>query len=506
MTQFTDILDDLTRLYPEYELLFFEEQTWTNLDVYRRTCRLGNALASLGLQPGDRLMAHMENCPDAVHLYSACAKNGIVFCPTMFLISAEELSWIAEHSEAQYLVTTPNLLSKVRLACPALFESNRVILAGEEKEPGTLGLEELCEGQPEELGTNPDLNDDEVAALLYTAGTTGRPKGVLLTHGNIGSNVRSVAASLRITRDEVALSPLPLSHSYGLTMSLLPSVCGMSSILMRWFDAARVFEYTERFHVRSIPGVPAMFIQLLNHPRAPQYNVKSWKRLQSGAAPLPEEVLKAFREKFGVYLYEGYGLTEASPIVSSQGPHLPLKPGSVGPPIQGVEVKIRDDFERELPPGSPGEITVRGPGVMKGYLKDPEETERTLRGDWLHTGDIGYLDEDGYLFVVERKKDLIISGGFNLYPSEVEKVLERHPAVAEAAAVGEPDPIRGEVVHAFVVLNAGMEVTEKGLIEFTRNSLVYYKCPHRVTFVKDLPHTFLGKPSRRELRDRLIDR
>ncbi len=502
----TDIIDGLSRLYPEYDVTFFEERTWTNVEIHRQICRMGNALAALGLCPGDRIMSHMENCPEAVILYGACAKTGIVFCPTMFLLSAEELSWVAEHSEARYLVTTPNLLPKVRLACPAFCEGGRVILAGDGEEAGTIDLDRLCDGQPEELAANPDLADGDIAILLYTAGTTGRPKGVLLTHGNMGSNVRSLVETMRITRDEVALSPLPLSHSYGLTMSMLPAASGISSILMRWFDAAKVFEYTERFHVRSIPGVPAMFIQLLNHPRAPHYNVKSWKRLQSGAAPLSDEVLKAFREKFGVYLYEGYGLTEASPVVSAQGPHIPLKSGSVGPPIHGVEVKVRDDFERVLPSGSPGEITVRGPNVMKGYLKDPEETERSLRGGWLHTGDIGYMDEDGYLYIVERKKDLIISGGFNLYPSEVEGVLERHPAVADAAVVGEPDPIRGEVVHAFVVLKAGMEVSEKDLIAFTRKSLVYYKCPHRITFLGELPYTFLGKPSRRELRDRLTAR
>jgi long-chain acyl-CoA synthetase len=506
MTLLTDILDGFPRIFPEYDALFFEEQTITNLESHRDACRLGNALIALGLQPGDMLMAHMENCPDAIHLYSACAKTGIIFCPTMFLLSAEELSWVAEHSQAEYMITTPNLLSKVRLACPGLCDRNRIIMAGGGEEPGTISLEELRREQPAELASNPDLSDDDVATLLYTAGTTGRPKGVLLTHGNVGSNVLAVVRSTRITRDEVSLSALPLSHSYGLTTSLLPAVSGVNSILVRWFDAAEVFECTERFHVRSIPGVPAMFIQLLNHPRAPQFNVRSWKRLQSGAAPLPDEVLKAFREKFGVYLYEGYGLTEASPVVSCQSPHLAFKPGSVGPPLQGLEVKIRDDFERELPPGSPGEITVRGPSVMKGYLKNPEETERALRAGWLYTGDIGYLDEDGYLFIVERKKDLIISGGFNLYPSEVEEVLERHPAVAEAAVVGEPDPIRGEVVHAFVLLEAGIKVSEKELIDFTRESLVYYKCPQHVTFVEELPHTFLGKPSRRELRDRLTER
>lgn len=503
MTILTDIFDRELIKYPEYILLNFEERTFTNLEIYRETCRVGNALLQLGLQPGEVILVHMENIPDFLHLLGACAKTGIIFCPTMFLISAEELSRIAEHSEAAYVVTTPNLMHKVRLACPRLVEEGKVILcAGEEK--GILSLDELTRDQPDTLDTHPDLSEDDVAAILYTSGTTGKPKGVMLTHRNLGSNAHSLVNTNRVTRDEVALSSLPLAHSYGLTVSLLPGLRGLSCVLMRWFDAETVFEYTEKYHIRSMTGVPAMYIQMLNHPRAPQYNVRSWKRLQSGAAPLPEDILLAFREKFGVYIYEGYGLTEASPVVSCQRPDLPVKPGSVGPPIQGVEVTIRDDFERELPPGSPGEICVRGPNVMKGYFKEPEETERVLRGGWLHTGDIGYLDEDGYLYIVERKKDLIITGGFNLYPSEVEQVLERHPAVREAAVVGEPDPVHGEVVHAFVVLEEGLEISDRELIDFARRSLVYYKVPHRITFTPDLPRTILGKPSRKELRNRLL--
>lgn len=501
MTLLTSILDDNPRLYLEYPILLFEGREYTNLQLHRKFCQLGNGLLELGLQPGDTILVHMENCPEITMLYGACIKAGIIFCPTLFLISEEELSWIAEHSEAKYMVTTPNLLPKVRAACPRLFERNAVILAGMAGEAGTLPMEELYENQPESLASS-DLSDEDTATILYTSGTTGMPKGAVLTHRNLGSNIRSTASSIRVTRDEVALSALPLSHSYGLTISVIPWLCGLTTILMRWFDAGKIFEETERHHIRTMTGVPAMFIQLLNHPKAPQFNVRSWKRLQTGAAPCPEEVLKAFREKFGVHLYEGYGLTEASPIVSAQAPHMEVKYGSVGPPIEGVQVKIRDDFERELPPGSPGEITVKGPGVMKGYLKDPEETERALRGGWLHTGDIGYIDEAGYLYIVERKKDLIITGGFNLYPSEVEKVLERNPAVEEAAVVGEPDPIKGEMVHAFVTLIEGREISQDELIAFTRKYLVYYKCPYRVTFLHELPKAYPGKPSRRLLRER----
>ncbi len=503
MTIFTDFYDRDLVGFPEFVFLHFEGRDFTNLEVYRSSCRIGNALHEFGLREGDVLLIHTENIPEFALILAACAKMGVIFCPTLFLISAEELSWIAEHCEAKCVVTTPNLLAKVRAACPRWIEQGKVILC-EGEESGVLSLQELVGDQPDELPTCRELGDDDVAALLYTSGTTGKPKGVMLTHRNLGSNARSAAETNRMTRGEVALSALPLTHSYGLTMSLLPCIIGLSCVLVRWFEAEEIFAYTESHHITTMTGVPAMYIQLLNHPRAPQYNVRSWKRLQSGAAPLPEEVLLAFREKFGVYIYEGYGLTEASPVVSCQRPDIPLKPGSVGPPIRGVEVSIRDEFERVLPAGSPGEICVRGPNVMKGYLKDPEETERTLRGGWLHTGDIGYLDEDGYLYIVERKKDLIITGGFNLYPSEVEQVLEAHPAVQEVAVVGEPDPIRGEVVHAFVILREGSEASEGELIEYARRSLVYYKVPHRITFLDVMPRTFLGKVSRKELRDRLL--
>lgn len=505
MTLLTDFLDRNLVGFPEFNLMHFEGRDYTNLQIYRESCRIGNALRELGLQAGDVLLIHTENIPEFIFIFSACTKMGVIFCPTLFLISAEELSWIAEHCGAKWVVTTPNLLPKVRTACSHLLEEGRVILC-EGKESGVLSLADLTKDQPDEFPTSSEMGEDDVAALLYTSGTTGKPKGVMLTHRNLGSNARSAAETNRMTRGEVALSALPLTHSYGLTMSLVPSIVGIYCVLVRWFDAEEIFAYTESHHITTMTGVPAMYIQLLNHPRAPQYNVRSWKRLQSGAAPLPEEVLYAFREKFGVYIYEGYGLTEASPVVTCQRPDIPLKPGSVGPPIEGVEVSIRDEFERVLPAGSPGEICVRGPNVMKGYYRDVEETEKALRGGWLHTGDIGYLDEDGYLYIVERKKDLIISGGFNLYPSEVEQVLERHPAVREVAVVGEPDPIMGEVVHAFVVLQEGHGVSEAELIDFARKSLVYYKVPHRVSFLDEMPRTFLGKAAKKELRERLLHR
>jgi long-chain acyl-CoA synthetase len=502
MSLLTELLHGNPRRFGEFVQLYYEGRSYTNFQIHRSMLKTANGLLELGLQPGDTLLLHMANCPEVTIINGACMMAGIILCPTIFLLSAEELSYIAEHSEADYVVTTPDLLPKVKEACPRYFQTGKVIVSGEVEERGLLFLHELVERQPERLGV-PEPGDEDTAVLIYTAGTTDKPKGVLLTHRNLACNVISSARFSRITRDEVSLTSLPLSHSYGLTISLVPWYCGLTTILMRWFDPEEVFRLTEKYHIRTLAGVPAMFIQLLNHPHAPRYNVRSWKRPLTGAAPCPEEVLRAFLEKFGVYLYEGYGLTEASPVVTTQAPHLPVKLGSVGPPIEGVEVRVRDEDGRELPPFSPGEITVKGPNVMKGYFKNPEETERALREGWLYTGDIGYMDEDGYLYIVERKKDLIITDGFNLYPSEVERVLASHPAVSEAAVVGEPDPVRGEIVHAFVRLNEGGHAGEKELIDFARSRLVYYKCPRRITFIDEIPRTIIGKPSRRALRDLL---
>ena len=501
----TQIIRENVQRYDEYAIVFFEGQAHTNRQELQRIMKYARGLRELGLNRGDVLLVFMENSLEVPRLYAACLFAGIVFCPALFLLSAEELSWVAEHSEAAFLVTDPGLLPKVREACRGLWEGGRVIVAHEsvEKTVGAVSLRELAEEQPAEL-PDTDPADDDVAALLYTSGTTGKPKGVLLSHRNLGSNVVSAIRTGKVGREETALSSLPLSHSFGITVSLMPWFAGLKAVLTRWFEPGETLMLTESHHVRSMVGVPEMFVQLLNHPHADRYNTRSWKRLVSGAAPCPVEIQRAFHEKFGVNLYEGYGLTEASPIVSMQGPHIPFKYGSVGLPLEGVEVRVVDDFDRPLPPGSPGEIVVRGPNVMLGYLKDPQGTEEALRGGWLHTGDMGYLDEDGYLYVVERKRDLIITSGFNLYPAEVEEVLQGHPAVEEAVVVGKPDPVKGEVVHAFIKLKEGRVASRDELLEHCRRHLVYYKCPKDLTFTDSIPKNLVGKPLRRALRESLL--
>jgi long-chain acyl-CoA synthetase len=281
------------------------------------------------------------------------------------------------------------------------------------------------------------------------------------------------------------------------------NILGTKSVLLRWFTPDRVLETIERFRVQSMAGVPTMYVYLLNYPEGDRFDTSSMRSWGSGAAPLPLEIVQPFEKKFGGRLMEGYGLTEASPVVSAHRLSGVRKLGSVGQPIPGVEVAIVDDADRPLPAGEPGEVCVRGPNVMLGYYRLPDETAKALRNGWLHTGDVGRVDEDGFLYIVERKKDLIIRGGFNIYPREVEEVLYAHPQIAEAAAFGVPDPLMGEEVVAFVALKPGATADADDVISFCQARLAKFKCPKQVRFVAALPKSPIGKILRKELRTRV---
>jgi long-chain acyl-CoA synthetase len=278
------------------------------------------------------------------------------------------------------------------------------------------------------------------------------------------------------------------------------SILGTRAVLLRWFNPELVLETIQAYRVQQMAGVPTMFVYLLNSPEADRFDTSSMRIWGSGAAPLPVEIVEPFEKRFGGRLLEGYGLTEAAPVVSAHRLSGERRLGSVGQPIPGVEVQIRDDDERVLPAGEVGEVCVRGPNVMLGYYRMPEETARVLRGGWLHTGDMGRLDADGFLYIVERKKDVIIRGGFNIYPREVEEVLYAHPAVAEAAVVGHRDALMGEEVRAFVVVRPGEQATAEEIIAFCQARLARFKCPRDVRFVDTLPKSPIGKILRKELR------
>jgi long-chain acyl-CoA synthetase len=478
--------------YGEYVSLAFEGREWTNVAQRARAHRFAHALRRLGVAPGDRVVVMLPNCPEVLQAYAAILRLGAVVVPVIFLLSPEEVRHILADSEAKVVVTSPELAWKAEgFAGP-------IVLVGGEA-PGARAYDELIAAESEEFRMV-DRADGDLAVILYTAGTTGRPKGVALSHGNLAANARAAASLYELDRREWALAVLPLSHSYGLTVMNAGHLLGTRGVLLRWFNPELVLSSIERYRVQSMSGVPTMFVHLLNWPDADRFDTSTMRLWGSGAAPLPPEIVEPFEKKFGGRILEGYGLTEAAPIVSAHRLSGVRKLGSVGQPIPGVEVKILDDDDRQLPAGEAGEVCVRGPNVMLGYYRMPEETARTLRNGWLHTGDIGRLDADGFLYIVERKKDLIIRGGFNVYPREVEDVLYAHPKVAEAAVVGVRDAVMGEEVRAFVVLKAGEQVPAPELIAFCQERLAKFKCPREVRFVEALPKSPIGKILRKELR------
>jgi long-chain acyl-CoA synthetase len=481
--------------FGEYPALFFEGRELTNVDQQRAAARVAGALVRLGVRPGDRVVVLLPNCPEVLAAYTGILKAGAVIVPVVFLLTPTEVRHILDDCAARVVITAPELAGKVEG-----WEGHVILVGGEA--PGARAWDDWL---APERDTFPTLEraDGDLAVILYTSGTTGRPKGVALSHANLSSNARSAASVYELDRERWNLAVLPLSHSYGLVTLNAGAILGSRSVLLRWFNPEAVLEAIARFRVQAMAGVPTMYVYLLNYPDAGRFDTSSMRSWGSGAAPLPLEIVEPFEKKFGGRLLEGYGLTEASPVVSTTRLSGVRKLGSVGQAIPGVTVAILDDADRVLPAGETGEIGVRGPNVMLGYYGLPEETARTLRNGWLHTGDVGRLDTDGFLYVIERKKDLIIRGGFNIYPREVEEILYAHPAVAEAAVVGVRDALMGEEVCAFVVLKEGAVADAAALIAFCQARLAKYKCPREVRFMPALPKNPVGKILRKELRSSL---
>jgi long-chain acyl-CoA synthetase len=487
--------EDNVRTYGEYVSVAFEGRQWTNVQQQHAANRVAHALRALGLGPGDRVVVLLPNCPEVLQAYAAILKAGGVIVPVVFLLSPEEVRHILADSEAKVVVTAAQFLDKLD------GWSGPVVLVG--GGDGGHAWDDLVAGHADDFATV-ERDDADLAVILYTAGTTGRPKGVALSHANLASNARAAASLYELDRTAWALMVLPLSHSYGLTVMNAGNILGTRGVLLRWFNPEGVLETIQHYRVQSMSAVPTMLVYLLNYPDAKRFDTSSMRLWGSGAAPLPVEIVEPFEQKFGGRILEGYGLTEASPVVSAHRLSGVRKLGSVGQALPGVEIAILDDDDRPRPAGDVGEVCVRGPNVMQGYYRLPEETARTLRHGWLHTGDMGRLDAEGFLYIVERKKDLIIRGGFNIYPREVEEVLYAHPAVAEAAVVGVRDPLMGEEVLAFVALKAGATADAGALLAFCQDRLAKYKCPKQVRFVDALPKSPIGKILRKELR-RLAD-
>jgi long-chain acyl-CoA synthetase len=489
---------DAFERHGDRDSLFFEGSWHRSGALFDRARRLAGGLRELGVAPGDRVVVMMPNSPDVGVAYSAIWQAGAVVTPVLFLIPTVELRTRLADSEARAVITSPEVLDGVLAAAEGAPSVRWVIASGPERD-GVISLATLESADPFESIVPRD--DDDLAALLYTGGTTGRSKGVMLSHENLwycAKSAQEAAEDEGVTR---VLVPLPLAHVFGLIVTLVgwhrptPAV----SALMRWFDPAGFLQLAQDLRMEAATVVPSMLSALLPMPLE-DYDLSSLTSLACGAAPLPAEVARELGRRLpGVELREGYGCTESGAVISSSPPGK-AKLGSVGKPIPGYEVRILDERDVEVPTGERGEICCRSRGVMRGYWKSPEATGDTLRGGWLHTGDLGYLDADGYLFIVDRKKDLIIRGGFNVFPRDVEDVLMEHPAVALAGVVGKPDPRRGEEVVAFVSLRPGQQATGEELVAFAKARLGAYKYPREVRVLPSFPLTLVGKADRKALR------
>ena len=491
----------------DYKTLFFEGTWHSSGQLADRAARLATGLTDLGVRPGDRLLVLMANCPEVLITYNAAWRAGAAVTPLIFLVSEDELRHALVDSGAVGIVTTVEFLPKVSAALAGSPEVRFVLVPGvdslgpaapESAVPGVpvLDFDRVASAEP---GSIAGRSGTDLAALLYTGGTTGRSKGVPLTHAGLywcGSAAHEMSVRANVVS---SVLPLPLAHAYGLLV-----ICGgmhrtdqVKTVLMRWFDPAGWVQLAEEHRVQGSALVPSMIQMLLGQPLE-KADLSELTAISSGAAPLADEVRREFEARVPTAtIYEGYGCTEAATFISAN-PRDGRRIGSVGLPVPGVELTIQDDAGQVLPTGQDGEICVRSPGVMTGYWHT--EDSSALAGNWLHTGDIGHLDADGYLYVVDRKKDLILRGAFNVFPRDVEDVLVAHPAVAQAGVVGRPDKRLGEEVVAFVSLRPGAEVSVEELTEHAKKHLAANKYPREITIVPAVPLTSVGKLDRKKLR------
>ncbi|RST76301.1 long-chain-fatty-acid--CoA ligase [Siminovitchia acidinfaciens] len=524
-------LTDAAKKYPNKTAIHFMGKELTYQELFESSLKMANYLRSLDIKKGDRVAIMLPNTPQAVISYYGILYAGAIVVQTNPLYTERELEYQMKDSGAKAIIGLDLLYPRItkvmantdleHIIVTAIkdylpFPKNVIYPFIQKRDTGIVvkvnheGNRHLFKhimnvSSPDEVPTEFNF-DSDLALLQYTGGTTGNPKGVMLTHKNLIANATACDAWLYKMKkgEESILGLLPLFHVYGMTTVLILGVMeGYEMILLPKFDVETTLKTIHKQRPTLFPGAPTIYIGLLNHPDIKKYDLSSIESCISGSAPLPIEVQEKFEEATGGKLVEGYGLTETSPVTHANflWDQERIK-GSIGVPWPDTEAKIVSMENGEaLPPGEVGEIAVKGPQVMQGYWNMPEETENTLKDGWLLTGDLGYMDEKGYFYVVDRKKDMIIAGGFNIYPREIEEVLYEHPAVQEVVAAGVPDVYRGETVKAYIVLKEGKNVTEKELDEFARKHLAAYKVPKIYEFRDELPKTAVGKVLRRHLVD-----
>ena len=491
------ILERWAAQRPSHPAVVFEGRRVSYAELDAAASRLAHALRAHGVVAGDRVALFLPNIPEYLVAWYAAQKLGAITVSINAIFRTAEVEYLLVDSGSKVVFTVGELAQFVpRERCPAL---GHLVVCEGEAPAGAATLAQWSEGRDTQL-TGVDCAADAPASLLYSSGTTGFPKGVTLTQSNIATNIATAAACSGYRSDDRLAAFLPLFHVYGQNYIMNAAVlAGATLVLFRRFVPDQVLEAIGRERVTMFFGVPTIFIGLLSMDLS-KYDLSSIRYEMSAAATMPEEISRRWTERFGRRVYEGYGLTECSPF-ACYNDLVEHRFGSVGRAVEGFELAIFDEADREVPRGQWGEIVIRGPGVMKGYWNRPQDTAQALRGGWLHSGDIGRMDDDGYVFIVDRVKDMINVSGFKVWPAEVEQYLYKLPQVQEVAVYGAPHPEKGEQVVAAVVPKPGQAITGDEVIDYCRANIAAYKVPARVDVVAELPKSPTGKILKRILRD-----
>ena len=484
MTNLAELLTHAAARRPDSTAVKLDDLELTYAGLNEASARVAGLLRAKGVRPGDRVGLMLPNVPHFAVVYYGILRAGGVVVPMNVLLKEREVAHYLSDSDARLLFAWHDFADAAHAGSDQAHADCLLV------EPGSF---EALLDRSDRVAEVSERDGGDTAVILYTSGTTGTPKGAELTHDNLGRNAAISARLFGVDGETVTLGALPLFHSFGQTCGLNATVgAGGCLTLVPRFDPERVLEVIEGDRVTVFEGVPTMYAALLNHPARERFDTATLRVCVSGGAAMPVEVMRAFERAFGCAVLEGYGLSETSPVASFNHPDRERKPGSIGTPVDGVEMKLVGD-------GEVGEIAIRGHNVMKGYWRRPDATGEAIRDGWFHTGDLARVDEDGYFFIVDRKKDMVIRGGYNVYPREVEEVLYEHPAVREAAVVGVPHPDLGEEVAAAVVLAPGAAADADEIVDFVKRQVAAYKYPRLVWFVDELPKGPTGKILKREI-------
>ncbi|WP_158735516.1 long-chain fatty acid--CoA ligase [Alteribacillus sp. YIM 98480] len=506
----SEMLEQTIESYPNNSALYFYGKTISYKELGMQTEAFAASLQANGIKKGDRVAIMLPNCPPYAISYYGTLQAGAIVTQVNPMLVERELKHILTDSGAQTIVIYAPLVpvlenikqnTSIKQVIAVDFNGEYASKYGEIEFSAFL---KHAEKPPAPVSINPQ---EDIAVLQYTGGTTGRSKGAMLTHRNMIANIVQIDEYFKDEMKKGAeryLTVIPLFHVFGMTSCMNMCVyTGSMNILLPRFELDEVLETIKELQPTVFPGVPTMYVALTNHPDADRYGLDSIRVCNSGSAPMPGELMRSFESRTGARILEGYGLSETSPTTHCNPAFADRKVGSVGIGVPSTDYKIVDTAtgSKEMPPGESGEVVIKGPQVMKGYWNMPEETASTLRDGWLYTGDIGKMDEDGYLYIIDRKKDMIIASGFNIYPRDVEEVIYQHQAVREAVVIGVPDAYRGETVKAVVVCKEGQHTTEEDIIAYCRKYMASYKVPSEVEFRKELPKTNVGKILRRAIRE-----